>query len=88
MNLELRWQIEKCFSGPLFKPEKKWERMDKDDALLTVTLRTNMGPLGLGYNHPLAMYDFIPNGGEKQPGCGKSEYLNVCIHNCPPRNNF
>lgn len=46
----------------------------KDDAVLTVGLRTNSGLLGLGYSKPLAQVEFYPNGGFKQPECPICKY--------------
>lgn len=66
-----------CFinTGPGFQEDQPDERLDKDDAILTIGIRTNTGlknlgfSQGFGFSTPLAKIEFLANGGVDQPGC-------------------
>lgn len=50
--------------------------MNTNNATLTITLQTNMGILpSLGYEGPLGMINFLPNGGKKQPECNAGKVI-------------
>lgn len=63
------------FAGPGFQEDMPDERLDKDDAILTIGVRTNTGlknlgfSQGFGFSVPIAKLEFLPNYGVDQPGC-------------------
>jgi pancreatic triacylglycerol lipase len=55
-------------AGPLFSLNAPNDRFASGDAVYTEGIRTNAG--NLGFSEPLAVADFYPNWGSRQPGCG------------------
>lgn len=64
-------------AGPLFSFDEPKQRLDTTDAQSTIVLHTSSG---LGFESPLGVVDFYPNGGKSQPGCGIS--LMDLVHSC------
>jgi pimeloyl-ACP methyl ester carboxylesterase len=62
-------------AGPFFEGTEPLVRLDPTDAVYVDAIHTdgtaNLA-LGLGLMQPVAHADFYPNGGENQPGCGKT----------------
>lgn len=64
-------------AGPLFAFSLASYRMAASDAQYVEVIHTNGGILGIFA--PLGDADFYPNGGMRQPGCGK-DVAGVCSH--------
>lgn len=64
-------------AGPLFSFPLSSYRLDASDARYVEVIHTNGGLLGI--LEPLGDADFYPNGGMRQPGCGK-DIAGVCSH--------
>lgn len=59
---------------PHFSATNPVVRLDTTDALFVDAIHTDARPFmigGLGYEEPIAHYDFYPNSGANQPGCNK-----------------
>jgi pancreatic triacylglycerol lipase len=63
-------------ANPLFLHDYLDGRLARNDAVETVVLHTNAGPLSLGYTWPIGKIDFYVNGGTDQPGCSFWSRLN------------
>lgn len=75
-------------AGPLFFVNKPDNRFDRDDAKLTVALRTNAGPFAFGFGFPLAQMEFMPNGGKNQPGCKGCKFRKLWnVSDLPKKSN-
>lgn len=62
---------------PLFRSKNPQNRLADTDAEYVETIQTN--GLGLGFYHPIGQAAFYPNGGLKQPGCGR-DITGDCAH--------
>uniref|UniRef100_T1GPT2 Lipase domain-containing protein n=1 Tax=Megaselia scalaris TaxID=36166 RepID=T1GPT2_MEGSC len=62
---------------PFFRTKNPQNRLADTDAEYVETIQTNGRELG--FYHPIGQASFYPNGGLRQPGCGK-DYLGGCAH--------
>ncbi len=61
-------------AGVFFSHNNPDGRLAEDDAVETVVLHTNAGPLSLGFTEPIGTVDIYPNGGSSQPECTFSNH--------------
>lgn len=66
---------------PFFRTKNPQNRLADTDAEYVETIQTNGRELG--FYHPIGEAAFYPNGGLKQPGCGK-DILGGCAHSRAP----